>query len=57
MRQSAIGSKNRVYICETLGNRCGYLTTMGALAAGADASYIFEEAYGIRELMVGLLTT
>lgn len=55
LRQSAVGSKNRVFICQTMGGKCGYLATMGALAGGADAAYIFEEAVGIKELMADVL--
>lgn len=35
-----------------MGGYCGYLANMGALAAGADAAYIFEEQFDIRELQV-----
>lgn len=55
LRQSALGSKNRVFICETMGGRCGYLATMSALAGGADAAYIFEEPVGIKELMADVI--
>lgn len=54
LRQSAVGSKNRVFICETMGGHCGYLATLSALAGGADAAYIFEEQIGVKELMVWL---
>ncbi|KFW68141.1 6-phosphofructokinase type C, partial [Pygoscelis adeliae] len=33
---------------------CGYLANMGALAAGADAAYIFEEQFDIRELQANV---
>ena len=42
IKQSASGTKRRVFIIETMGGFCGYLANMGALAAGADAAYIFE---------------
>lgn len=35
---------------ETTGGYCGYLATMGAVAGGADAAYIHEEAFGIDDL-------
>lgn len=35
-----------------MGGYCGYLATMAGLAAGADAAYIFEERFGIRDLEV-----
>lgn len=36
-----------------MGGYCGYLATMAGLAAGADAAYIFEEPFTIRDLQVG----
>lgn len=38
-----------------MGGYCGYLATMAGLAAGADAAYIFEEKFGIRDLEVSQL--
>lgn len=35
-----------------MGGYCGYLATVGALAAGADAAYIYEEPFDIRDLQV-----
>jgi 6-phosphofructokinase 1 len=34
IKQSASASRNRVFIIETQGGRCGYIATMGALAVG-----------------------
>ncbi|KAM8802256.1 ATP-dependent 6-phosphofructokinase, platelet type isoform 2-T2 [Rhynchonycteris naso] len=50
IKQSASGTKRRVFIIETMGGYCGYLANMGGLAAGADAAYIFEEPFDIRDL-------
>ncbi|XP_006516550.1 ATP-dependent 6-phosphofructokinase, platelet type isoform X1 [Mus musculus] len=50
IKQSASGTKRRVFIIETMGGYCGYLANMGALAAGADAAYIFEEPFDIGDL-------
>lgn len=52
IKQSASGTKRRVFIIETMGGFCGYLANMGGLAAGADAAYIFEEPFDIRDLQV-----
>ncbi|KFP18080.1 6-phosphofructokinase type C, partial [Egretta garzetta] len=41
-------------ITDTMGGYCGYLANMGALAAGADAAYIFEEQFDIRELQANV---
>ena len=53
-RQSAAGTKRRVFIVETMGGYCGYLATMAGLAGGADAAYVKEEPIGIRDLMYDL---
>jgi len=50
IRQSATGTKRRVFIVQTMGGYSGYLATMAGLASGADASYIPEEKFGIKEL-------
>uniref|UniRef100_A0A8B9H3L1 6-phosphofructokinase type A n=1 Tax=Astyanax mexicanus TaxID=7994 RepID=A0A8B9H3L1_ASTMX len=50
IKQSAAGTKRRVFIIETMGGYCGYLATMSGLAAGADAAYIYEDKFGIRDL-------
>ncbi|XP_015787370.1 ATP-dependent 6-phosphofructokinase isoform X3 [Tetranychus urticae] len=51
IRQSAQGTKRRVFIVETMGGYCGYLATLAGLAGGADAAYIYEEKFTIRNLM------
>ena len=51
IKQSAIGSKRRVFIIETMGGYCGYLATVAGLASGADQSYIFEEPFGITDII------
>lgn len=50
IRQSAQGTKRRVFVIETMGGYCGYLATLSGLAGGADAAYIFEEKFGIKNL-------
>eukprot|EP00090_Calanus_glacialis_P039892 TRINITY_DN6947_c0_g1_i1.p1 TRINITY_DN6947_c0_g1~~TRINITY_DN6947_c0_g1_i1.p1 ORF type:complete len:783 (-),score=277.12 TRINITY_DN6947_c0_g1_i1:304-2652(-) len=54
IRQSAQGTKRRVFIVETMGGYSGYLATMAGLAGGADAAYIHEEKFGIQDLMKDL---
>jgi len=51
IRQSAQGTKRRVFVVETMGGYCGYLATMAGLAGGADAAYIYEEKFNIGNLM------
>uniref|UniRef100_A0A3P9LSB0 Phosphofructokinase, muscle b n=1 Tax=Oryzias latipes TaxID=8090 RepID=A0A3P9LSB0_ORYLA len=50
IKQSAAGTKRRVFIVETMGGFCGYLATMAGLASGADAAYIYEESFNIHHL-------
>ncbi|XP_068942634.1 ATP-dependent 6-phosphofructokinase, platelet type isoform X1 [Petaurus breviceps papuanus] len=54
IKQSASGTKRRVFIIETMGGYCGYLASMGGLSAGADIAYIFEEQFDIRELQANV---
>lgn len=51
IRQSAQGTKSRVFVVETMGGYSGYLATLAGLAGGADAAYIFEENFSIKDLM------
>ncbi|KAJ8352369.1 hypothetical protein SKAU_G00238450 [Synaphobranchus kaupii] len=50
IKQSASGTKRRVFVVETMGGYCGYLATTTGIAVGADAAYIFEERFNIRDL-------
>jgi len=50
IRQSAQGTKRRVFIVETMGGYCGYLATVAGVAGGADAAYIYEEPFGVKDL-------
>ncbi|TKS71580.1 ATP-dependent 6-phosphofructokinase, muscle type [Collichthys lucidus] len=50
IKQSAAGTKRRVFLVETMGGYCGYLATMAGLASGADAAYIYEEPFNIHDL-------
>ena len=52
IKMSASGTKRRTFVIETMGGFCGYLATMSGLAAGADAAYIYEEAFTIKDLQV-----
>ncbi|XP_034038273.1 ATP-dependent 6-phosphofructokinase, platelet type-like isoform X2 [Thalassophryne amazonica] len=54
IKQSASGTKRRVFIIETMGGFCGYLATVGGLAAGADTVYIYEEPFSIRDLQANV---
>uniref|UniRef100_A0A915I601 6-phosphofructokinase n=1 Tax=Romanomermis culicivorax TaxID=13658 RepID=A0A915I601_ROMCU len=47
IKQSATGTRRRVFIVEVMGGYCGYLATLAALASGADNAYIFEEKFSL----------
>uniref|UniRef100_A0AAQ4R2V6 ATP-dependent 6-phosphofructokinase n=1 Tax=Gasterosteus aculeatus aculeatus TaxID=481459 RepID=A0AAQ4R2V6_GASAC len=50
IKQSASGTKRRVFVVETMGGFCGYLATCTGIAVGADAAYIYEEPINIHDL-------
>ncbi|KAG7253981.1 LOW QUALITY PROTEIN: hypothetical protein CRUP_025533 [Coryphaenoides rupestris] len=50
IKQSASGTKRRVFVVETMGGYCGYLATCTGFAVGADAAYIFEDPFNIHDL-------
>lgn len=50
IKQSASGTKRRVFIVETMGGYCGYLATVAGIAVGADAAYVFEDPFNIHDL-------
>lgn len=50
IKQSATGTKRRVFIIETMGGFCGYLATISALSTGADNAYIFEERFAVDDI-------
>lgn len=50
LKQSAMSSRRRVFIVETMGNYCGYLASAGGLAGGADGVYTFEEGLRVKNL-------
>jgi 6-phosphofructokinase 1 len=49
IKQSAVASK-RVFVVEVMGERCGYLALMGALATGAERVYLHEEGMRLTDL-------
>ncbi|XP_008825617.1 ATP-dependent 6-phosphofructokinase, liver type [Nannospalax galili] len=50
IKQSASGTKRRVFIVETMGGYCGYLATVTGIAVGADAAYVYEDPFNIHDL-------
>ncbi|CAL8240934.1 unnamed protein product [Merluccius merluccius] len=50
IKQSASGTKRRVFVVETMGGYCGYLATCTGFAVGADAAYIYEDPFNIHDL-------
>ncbi|OBZ72450.1 ATP-dependent 6-phosphofructokinase [Grifola frondosa] len=47
IKQSASASRNRVFVVETQGGKCGYIATMGALAVGACMVYTPERGMNL----------
>ncbi|KAF8962748.1 6-phosphofructokinase [Flammula alnicola] len=47
IKQSASASRDRVFVVETQGGKCGYIATMGALAVGASLVYTPENGMGL----------
>ncbi|TFK11135.1 heat shock protein beta-9 [Platysternon megacephalum] len=56
IKQSASGTKRRVFIVETMGGYCGYLSTVTGIAVGADAAYVYEDPFTIHDLKVSSLS-
>eukprot|EP00039_Didymoeca_costata_P011403 m.159955 g.159955 ORF g.159955 m.159955 type:complete len:910 (+) comp15161_c0_seq6:1426-4155(+) len=50
LKLSAASSRGRVFLVQTLGGYCGYLATMGAMAGGADISYIHEDVVSLEHM-------
>ncbi|RUS85721.1 hypothetical protein EGW08_006515 [Elysia chlorotica] len=50
LKMSANSLQKVVYVVETGGDNCGYLAMLSALASGADACFIMEEDFGIRDI-------
>ncbi|KAJ7170647.1 phosphofructokinase domain-containing protein [Mycena crocata] len=50
IKQSASASRNRVFVVETQGGKCGYIATMGALAVGACLVYTPEDGMNLDTL-------
>jgi 6-phosphofructokinase 1 len=50
LKQSAIGSRNRVFFVEVMGRRCGYLARAAGVAAGAELVYTDEDPLTLARL-------
>jgi len=51
IKQSAVASQ-RTFIVEVMGNYCGYLAMMSAMATGAERVYLHEEGVTLKDLSV-----
>lgn len=49
IKQSAVASR-RAFVVEVMGNYCGYLALMGALATGAERAYLHENGVTLADL-------
>ncbi|MEM1030691.1 MAG: 6-phosphofructokinase [Myxococcota bacterium] len=50
LKQSAIGSRRRVFVVEVMGRACGYLAEVGGIATGAEAVYTHERGIDLPRL-------
>ncbi|KAF9069242.1 6-phosphofructokinase [Rhodocollybia butyracea] len=50
IKQSASASRNRVFVVETQGGKCGFIATVGALATGASLVYTPEQGMDLDTL-------
>lgn len=50
LKQSAIGSRDRVFVVEVMGRRCGYLATVAGLGSGAEIVYTHESGVSLERL-------
>eukprot|EP01121_Diplochlamys_sp_Union-15-3_P016731 TRINITY_DN5749_c0_g1_i1.p1 TRINITY_DN5749_c0_g1~~TRINITY_DN5749_c0_g1_i1.p1 ORF type:complete len:774 (+),score=160.64 TRINITY_DN5749_c0_g1_i1:100-2421(+) len=51
LKKSAYSSGNRLFIMEVQGGRCGYLALMGAIAGGAQVTYLPEKELSLATLI------
>jgi len=51
LKQSAVGSRNRVFVVEVMGRRCGYLAQTAGIGSGAEAIYTHEQGIFLSDLM------
>ena len=51
IKTSAMGTKGRVFIIETMGGYCGYLSTIAGLASGADSVYVNERPVSAQHIL------
>jgi len=51
VKRSATSSRRRVFIMETMGGRCGYLTLLGAIAGGAQIAYLPEHGVDLKQIV------
>ena len=54
LKQSAVGSRDRVFVVEVMGRRCGYLAAAAGVGAGAEILYTPEEGIDLQRLRADL---
>ena len=50
LKLSAASSRARLFLIEVMGDKCGFLAVMAALAGGADSAYIHENVVSIETM-------
>ena len=54
LKQSAVGSRDRVFVVEVMGRRCGYLAAAAGVGAGAEILYTHEEGVDLPRLQADI---
>lgn len=50
LKQSAVGSRDRVFLVEVMGRKCGYLATIAGIGTGAELVYSHESGLSLAML-------
>jgi 6-phosphofructokinase 1 len=50
LKLSAASSRARLFLIEVMGDKCGFLAVMAALAGGADSAYIHENVVSVETM-------
>ena len=56
LKQSAVGSRDRVFVVEVMGRRCGYLAWTAGIGSGAEVVYTHEQGIFLSDLIADIAT-
>ncbi len=54
LKQSAVGSRDRVFVVEVMGRRCGYLAWTAGMGSGAEVVYTHEQGIFLSDLIADI---